>query len=80
MVSDEEREHFRRLAAAERQLSREALQREARRSPGENVEAAMELTAFASSFATRFERPPEVAPIQLWRARQARARALQQDD
>jgi hypothetical protein len=80
MVSDEEREHFRRLATAERQLAEETLEREARRSPGENVEAAMELTAFASSFAAGLERAAEVAPVQLWRALQARDRMQQRDD
>ena len=50
MVTERERQHFRRIADAERELNREAVHRTARRPPGQNIEAGFELSAFAAAF------------------------------
>jgi hypothetical protein len=69
MVSEKDREHFRRIAEAETDLSREALLVCARRDPGVNIEVGLELSDFAIGFGGDPTRPDEVAPIHLWRKR-----------
>lgn len=70
MVGD--RERLRRwrqsIAAGEVAAREEAIARAARRSPGENVEIAIDLSEFVSTYAASLERDEEVAPIALWRA------------
>jgi hypothetical protein len=72
MVSEKDREHFRRIAAIEAQLSDEAVRRAAARSPGDNIALGFELSEFAASFGGDVSHLDEVPPIQLWRARRTR--------
>jgi len=69
MVSEGDREHFRRIAEAEAKLNEEAVETAARRSPGENIALGLELSEFAAAFGGDASHPDEVPLIQLWRAR-----------
>jgi hypothetical protein len=69
MVSQKDRDHFRRIAEAEVSLNRESLRACAARSAGENIALGLELSVFAIAFGADLSRPDEVAPIQLWRQR-----------
>lgn len=72
MVSEHDREHFRRIAECEAELNDEAIEAAARRSPGENIALGLELSEFAAAFGGDVSHPDEVPPIQLWRARAGR--------
>ncbi len=74
MVTEKDREHFRRIAAIEAELNDEAVRAAARRSPGDNIALGFELSEFAAAFGGDVSHPDEVPPIQLWRARQQRNR------
>jgi hypothetical protein len=69
MVSEKDREHFRRIAAGELELNRDAIRACAARSPGANVALGLELSDLAISFGGDQTRPDEVAPVRLWRER-----------
>ena len=69
VVSEKERTHFRRIAAAEDDLNRESLARDARRSPGVNIALGLALSEFATTFGADLSRPDEVSPASLWRSR-----------
>jgi hypothetical protein len=69
MVSEQDRDHFRRIAEIEAALNQEAIRACAARSPGENVAIGLEWSEFATSFARDLSRADEVAPIMLWRRR-----------
>jgi hypothetical protein len=69
MVSERDRDHFRRIAEVEDELNREAVHRCAARTPEVNVGLGLELSDFALEFGGDLTRPDEVAPIQLWRDR-----------
>lgn len=73
MVSDHDREHFRRIADAERELERQALHDAAGRDPGLNIEIGLELSEFAAAFGADLSRPDDVSPASLWAARTNRA-------
>lgn len=68
MVSDEDRAHFRRIAEAMERVNREELARDARRPPGEKIEAALRLSRHVPPASARGRRlgPEPVAPIALW--------------
>ena len=72
MVSDKDREHFRRIAAIEAELNDEAVRRGAARSPGDNIMLGFELSEFAAAFGGDISHVDEVPLIQLWRARRTR--------
>jgi hypothetical protein len=57
------------IADGEERNRLDSIARAAARSPGENIEAALALSAFVSEFAASLERDDEIAPAQLWRAR-----------
>lgn len=69
MVSEKDREHFRRIAAIEAELNDESIRAAALRTPGENITLGLELSAFAASFGGDLSHPDEPPLIQLWRAR-----------
>jgi hypothetical protein len=69
MVSDEDREHFRRIAAIEEELNRESIHAAAARTPGDNIALGLELSEFAAAFGGDVFHPDEPPLIQLWRAR-----------
>ena len=69
MVSEKDREHFRRLAEIEAELNQEALHACAARPPGVNIALGLELGEFAAAFGGDVSRPDEVAPITLWHRR-----------
>jgi hypothetical protein len=75
MISDEDREHFRRIAAIEEELNRESIRAAAARSPGDNIAIGLELSEFAAAFGGDISHPDEPPPIQLWRARRMKDRA-----
>lgn len=70
MVSDQDREHFRRIAAIEAELNRESVRSSAARSPGENIARGLELSEFAAAFGDDLSHADEPPLIQLWRERQ----------
>jgi hypothetical protein len=72
MVSEADREHFRRIATIETELNRESIRAAAARSPGENIALGLELSEFASAFGGDVSHTDEPPPIQLWRERQKR--------
>jgi hypothetical protein len=72
MVSERDREHFRRLAAAEAEFNQESMRECAARGPGENIALGFALSAFAAAFAGDQSRPEEIAPAALWRQRHGR--------
>jgi hypothetical protein len=74
MVSEKDREHFRRIAAIEAELNDEAVRRGAARSPGDNIMLGFELSEFAAAFGGDISHLDEVPLIQLWRARARRTR------
>jgi len=74
MVSDKDREHFRRIAAIEAELNDEAVRAAASRSPGDNIALGFDLSEFAAAFGGDRSHPDEVPPIQLWRNRVQRSR------
>jgi hypothetical protein len=74
MVSDEDREHFRRIAVFEAELNRESIRAAAARSPGENIALGLELSEFAAAFGGDTSHADEPPLIQLWRARRNRPR------
>jgi hypothetical protein len=45
----------------------ESVARAAARTPGENIEAAFAMTAWASTFAGSMDRDEEVSPASIWR-------------
>ena len=69
MVSEKDREHFRRIALAEADLNRDAIRACAARTPGANVALGLELSDFAIAFGADLTRPDEVAPVRLWQRR-----------
>lgn len=69
MVTEHDREHFRRIAAIEVELNREAIHAAAARPPGDNIVLGFDLSAFAASFGGDISHPDEVPPIHLWRER-----------
>jgi hypothetical protein len=76
MVTQRDRERMRLIGRALDELNREAVAQAARRSPSENIELGLRLGDAALVIAQHAApRPAEVAPIQLWRARQRRAGA-----
>ena len=72
MVSEKDREHFRRLAAIEAELNEEAIRAAAMRTPGENIALGFELSEFAAAFGGDVTHEDEVPLIHLWRARKQR--------
>jgi hypothetical protein len=72
VVSDSDREHFRRIAEAEAELNREAIRDCAARTPGANIALGFALSAFATAFGADLSRPDEVSPASLWRERVSR--------
>jgi len=72
MVSDTDREHFRRIAAIEAQLNDEALRAAALRTPGESIVLGFALSEFAAAFGGDLTHEDEVPLIHLWRAREQR--------
>ena len=72
MVSDNDREHFRRIAAIEAQLNDEALRAAALRTPGESIALGFALSEFAAAFGGDVTHEDEVPLIHLWRAREQR--------
>jgi len=73
MVSEEDRQHFRRIAEVEAELNREAIRGSAARTPGENIALGLALSAFAAAFGGDLSHPDDVRPISLWRVRRGSA-------
>jgi len=73
MVSEEDRQHFRRIAEVEAELNREAIRASAARTPGENIALGLALSAFAAAFGGDLSHPDDVPPISLWRVRRGSA-------
>ncbi len=69
MVSARDREHFKRIAAAEREAERESIEQAAARGPGESIELGLALSEFAAAFGGEIAGSDDVAPSSLWRAR-----------
>jgi hypothetical protein len=69
MVPEQDREHFRRIAAIEADLNRESIRAAAARSPGENIALGLQLSEFAAAFGGDVSHADEPPMIQLWRER-----------
>ena len=69
MVSDSDRDHFRRIAEAEARFNRAAVRACAARTPGANIALGFALSAFATAFGADLSRPDEASPARRWRER-----------
>jgi hypothetical protein len=57
------------IAEGMARLERESIERAARASPGENIEAALALSSLVLRSQSDFERPAPVSLVALWKAR-----------
>lgn len=71
-VSEQERNHFRAIAAGMARLNAESLLRELELTPGERIEAALRLTDQFLRSSPMEKKPPPVSLAQLWRERGSR--------